>query len=99
MTHSRLSLSPDSFTDWKILSALVRTHGYSQIGLSPKLWTRLKHARMRQEGFHTEAETRYLTIQRKSPTAATMRLSVSVTKLSTMRLRLCFLHPVANEAD
>ncbi len=44
---------------------------------------------MRIEGCHAEAETLYLTIQRKSPTADTMRLAVCVTQLWMIRLRLC----------
>ena len=44
--------------------------------LSPKLWIRLKRSRMRKEGYHTKSRDAILTSQRKSPTAATMRLSV-----------------------
>ena len=69
---------------------LAGDYSNEQYGLAPKLWTHLKRARMRKEGFHTEAVTLYLTIQRKSPTADTMRLCVWVMLLWMIRLRLCF---------
>ena len=49
---------------------------------------------MRKEGFHTEAVTLYLTIQRKSPTADTMRLAVCAMLISTTSLwvRICTIH-------
>ena len=54
---------------------------------------------MRNEACRAEAVPLYLTIPRKSPTADTMRLAVGVTRLSTIRLRVCFLPPIANETD
>ena len=74
-----------------------RVH-YLVLGLFPKLWTHLKIATMRKEVCDTEAVTSYLTIQRKSPAAATMRLS-GVTLVSMIYLRLSLPHPIANEAN